>query len=327
MKKIGFLGLGAYVPERIMTNEEWSQYVETSDEWITTRTGIKERRIAAPEQSTLDLAEKAARAALLDANLTPQEIDELIVATDTPEVYAPDTASYLQHRLGARNIPSYDLAGSGCAGFLQALDVARSRVSDERKNILVVGVELLTRLMNWKDRNTCVLFGDAAGSAVMSSGDEVSEILASAAGTDGSQSEILCLEVGGTRKPFTLERAQRGEHQNLVMKGREVYKEAVHRMAQVSQQVLAKAGVNLDDVALVIPHQANLRILEAVGEALNLPSKKLFINVHKFGNTGSASVPVALCQAREQGRIKKGDLVLLTSFGAGLHWASLLVKF
>jgi 3-oxoacyl-[acyl-carrier-protein] synthase-3 len=325
--KIGFLGLGAYVPERIMTNEEWSQYVETSDEWITTRTGIKERRIAAPEQSTLDLAEKAARAALIDANLTPQEIDELIVATDTPEVYAPDTASYLQHRLGARNIPSYDLAGSGCAGFLQALDVARSRVSDERVNILVVGVELLTRLMNWKDRNTCVLFGDAAGSAVMSSGNKVSEILASAAGTDGSQAEILCLEVGGTRKPFTLERAQRGEHQNLVMKGREVYKEAVHRMAQVSQQVLAKAGVSLDDVALVIPHQANLRILEAVGEALNLPAEKLFINVHKFGNTGSASVPVALCQAREQGRIKKGDLVLLTSFGAGLHWASLLVKF
>ncbi len=330
MKKnpIGFVGLGAYVPERIMTNEEWGQYVETSDEWITSRTGIKRRRVAAPDQSTLDLAEQAARAALRDAKLTPQDIDEIIVASDTPEAYAPDTASYLQHRLGARQVTSYDLAGSGCAGFLQALDVARSRVGDERKFILVVGVELLTRLMNWKDRNTCVLFGDAAGAAVMGTGEKlVAEILAAAAGTDGSQADILCLEVGGTRKPFTLERAQRGEHQNVVMKGKELFKEAVYHMSEVSQHVLAKAGVSIDEVALVIPHQANLRIIEAVGQALNLPPEKVFINIQEYGNTGSASVPVALVQAREQGLIKKGDFVLLTSFGAGLHWASVLVRF
>lgn len=326
-EKVGFVGLGAYVPDRVMTNEDWSKLVDTSDEWITQRTGIKTRRIASDEQSTLDLAEQAALEALKDANLSPEDIDELIVATDTPEVYAPDTASYLQHRLGLRNIASYDLAGSGCAGFLQALDVAKCRVNEERKRILVIGVELLTRLMNWEDRDTCVLFGDAAGAAVLSSGEDVAEILATGAGTDGSQADILCLETGGTRNPFTLEAAQRGDHLAVVMKGREVFKHAVHRMCEISSIVLAKAGASIDEVKLVIPHQANLRILEAVAKVMNLEPEQMFINVDKYGNTGSASVPLALVQAREEGRFGRGDLVLLTSFGAGLHWASVLVRF
>ena len=325
--KVGFIGLGAYVPERVMTNDDWSELVDTSDEWITKRTGIKTRRIAAKDQSTLDLAEHAARDAITDAGLSAEDIDELVVATDTPEVYAPDTASYLQHRLGLRNIASYDLAGSGCAGFLQALDVAKCRVNDERKRILVVGVEVLTRLMNWEDRDTCVLFGDAAGAAVLSQGDDVAEILATGAGTDGSKADILCLETGGTRRPFSVEAAERGDHYAVVMKGREVFKHAVHRMCEISSIVLTKAGVSIDEVKLVIPHQANLRILEAVSGVMNLKPDQMYINVDKYGNTGSASVPLALVQARSEGRFGPGDIVLLTSFGAGLHWASVLVKF
>jgi 3-oxoacyl-[acyl-carrier-protein] synthase-3 len=326
-ERIGLLGFGSYTPERVMTNQEWSERVDTTDEWIVARTGIEQRRIADPEQSTLDLALEAARAALEDAGVSIDEIDEIIVATDTPEVFIPDTASYLQHHLGAREVPAYDLAGSGCAGYLLALDVARSRCLGSSRRILVVGVELLTRLMNWNDRNTCVLFGDAAGAAVVGASDSAIEIIASAAGTDGSKADILSLEAGGTRVPFSRDAAERGLHKDIVMKGREVFREAVRRMSGVAHEVLEQAGVGLDDIALVVPHQANLRILRAVTKALDLPEEKLFINVQKFGNTGSASVPLALDQARQEGRISPGDLVLLTSFGAGFHWAALLLRF
>lgn len=324
---VGLLGLGAYTPDRIMTNEEWSQYVETDDQWIRERTGIERRRIAAQDQSTVDLAEHAARRALDDAGLTPDDVDEIIVATDTPEVYIPDTSAYLQHRLGTRQVPAYDLAGSGCAGFLQALDVARSRVLSGQARVLVVGVELLTRLMNWRDRNTCVLFGDAAGAAVVGEVTEGGEILSSVAGTDGSKAGILCVEVGGTKKPFNLERAQGREHQEIVMKGRAVFKEAVERMSAAAKQVLEAAGFTLDDVSLVVPHQANLRILQAVTKALGVSQEKVFVNVQEYGNTGSASVPLALVQARAEGRISKGDLVVLASFGAGFHWGATLIRF
>ena len=324
---IGLLGLGAYVPERVMANEEWSAWVDTTDEWITERTGIKRRRIAADDQSTADLAVAAARQALADAGLGADEIDEIIVASDTPEVYIPDTASFVQHRLGAREIPAYDLGGSGCAGFLQALDIARSRVATGTDRVLVVGVELLSRLMNWRDRNTCVLFGDGAGAAVVGRGENAAEILAAVAGTDGSRADILSLEAGGTRVPFTLESAQAGLHQKVVMKGREVFREAVARMSEAAQRVLAKAGVAVHELALVVPHQANLRILQATANALGVPIEKLHVNVQEYGNTGSASIPLALTEAREQGRIARGDLVLLTSFGAGFHWAATLVRF
>jgi 3-oxoacyl-[acyl-carrier-protein] synthase-3 len=300
---IGILGLGAYVPERVMTNDEWAEHVDTSDEWITARTGIKTRRVAA------------------------EEIDEIIVATDTPEVYIPDTASYLQNRLGAREVPAFDLAGSGCAGFVLGLDVARSRAQNGSRKILLVGVELLTRLMDWKDRATCVLFGDAAGAAVVGSGEGAVEILGFTAGTDGTQAEILGLEVGGTRAPFTLDRAQRREHKNVVMKGREVFREAVTRMGAAAREVLDQAGTTVDDLKLVIPHQANLRIINAVQKALAVPDDKMYVNVQDYGNTGSASVPLALWEARNQGRIDPGDLVLLTAFGAGFHWAAALLRF
>ena len=325
--RIGILGLGAYVPERVMTNEEWAQYVDTSDEWITTRTGIKNRRIAAEDQTTVTLAAEAAQVALEDAGITIDGIDEIIVATDTPEVKLPDTASYLQALLGAREIPAYDLAGSGCAGFVLGLDVARSRAATAEKKILLVGVEMLTRLVSWHDRTTAVLFGDAAGAAVVGTGDDAVAMLSFTAGTDGSRADILSLETGGTRAPFSIEAAQRGDHKKLVMNGREVFKEAVSRMGAASKKVLAEAGIDVSELALVIPHQANLRIINALQKSLGIDDDQLYVNVQDYGNTGSASVPLALWEARQQGRVKSGDLVLLTAFGAGFHWAAMVLRF
>jgi 3-oxoacyl-[acyl-carrier-protein] synthase-3 len=324
---VGLLGLGSYLPDRIMPNAEWAEHVDTSDEWITSRTGIHRRRVAADDQSTADLAVAAAERAIADSGLSVEDIDEIIVATDTPEVYIPDTASFVQARLGAREVTAYDLGGSGCAGFVLGLDIARSRAVANDRRVLVIGVELLTRLMNWEDRNTCVLFGDAAGAAVVGEGVGAAEILAATAGTDGTRSDILTLETGGTRMPFTEERARQGLHKDIVMHGREVFRDAVRRMTAASLQVLEQADVGIDDVALVVPHQANQRILDAVGDRLGVPTEKVFVNVQDYGNTGSASVPVALNEAREQGRIQPGDLVLLTAFGAGFHWAALLVRF
>jgi 3-oxoacyl-[acyl-carrier-protein] synthase-3 len=326
-QRIGILGLGAYLPERVMSNAEWAQYVDTSDEWITTRTGIKNRRIAADNETTVDLAAAAARAAIEDAGLAVDAIDEIILATDTPEVKLPDTASYLQTVLGAREIPSFDLAGSGCAGFVLGLDIARSRAMTGDKKVLLVGVEMLTRLVSWNDRTTAVLFGDAAGAAIVGAAEGSSELLTFTAGTDGSRAEILCLETGGTRAPFTIEAAQRGDHKKLVMNGREVFKEAVSRMGAASRKVLADAGVEVSDLTLVVPHQANLRIINALQKSLGIADDQLFINVQEYGNTGSASIPLALWEARQQGRVKPGDLVLLTAFGAGFHWAAMLLRF
>jgi len=324
---IGLLGIGAYVPDRVMTNDDWAEWVDTSDEWITARTGIKTRRVAAEGETTVDMAVAAAERALDDAGITADQIDEIIVASDTPEVFIPDTAAYLQQRLGARTIPAFDMAGSGCAGFVFGLDIARSRAAQGGRRVLLVGVELLTRLMNWRDRSTCVLFGDAAGAAVLGPGETAVEMLGFTAGTDGTQADILKLEMGGTRTPFTLEGAQRGDHRNVVMKGREVFREAVVRMTSAAREVLAQAGVGISDLALVVPHQANMRIIRAVQKVLEIPEETMFINVQNYGNTGSASVPLALWEARGEGRIQPGDLVLLTAFGAGFHWASTLLRF
>jgi len=325
--QVGLFGLGAYVPAAVMTNDDWAKYVDTSDEWITARTGIKRRHIAAEEESTADLALAAARRALDDARLPPEAVDEIIVASDTPEVYIPDTASFIQHRLGAREVPAYDLGGGGCTGFLQGLDIACSRVRATGGTILVIGVQLILRLLDWQDRNSCILFGDAAGAAVVGRSRGAGEILSVVSGTDGSRVEMIGMKVGGTRMPFTLERAQLNLHRRVALEGRAVFKESVKRMTQAAREALAKAGHSLDEVALVVPHQANLRIIEALANRLGLPLEKFFVNIQEYGNTGSASLPVALTEALEQGRIRNGDLVLLTAFGAGLHWAGALVRF
>ena len=324
-KSIGILGLGAYVPERVMTNDEWTQWVDTSDEWITERTGIKTRRVAADDESTADFGIAAARVALQDAGLEATDIDEIIVATDTPEVYSPDSAAFIQVGLGARQVPAYDLAGSGCAGWLMGLDLAKDRVKGHRR-ILVIAVELITRLMNWHDRNTCVLFGDAAGAAVVGPGEGAIEIVAATAGTDGSKAGILGREVGGTRRPFTPEEAASGGYLDVIMKGREVFKEAVQRMTASSREVLAAGGVSPEELTLVVPHQANLRILNSVRKSLGVPPEKVYVNVQEYGNTGSASVPLALWEARNKGLCGPGDLVLLTAFGAGFHWGATLLR-
>ncbi len=327
MSGIGILGFGAYLPSRVMTNDEWSEYVDTSDEWITSRTGIKTRRIAAADETTTDMAEQAALAALADAGLTAADVDEIIVATDTPEVYAPDTASFLQHRLGTRTVPGYDLGGSGCAGFVMALDIARSRVQCNGSTVLVVGVEVLSKLMDWGDRDTCVLFGDGAGAAVVADRPTTAKIIACVAGTDGSRADILQREVGGTRKPFSKEVAKTEDFLRIDFNGREVFKEAVRRMSASAREVLERSGVALEEVDLVIPHQANLRIIRSVAKTLGIDPAKVFVNVDKYGNTGSASIPIALDDARTCGSLHSGDLVLMTAFGAGFHWASGLVQF
>lgn len=326
--RIGVLGFGSYVPSRVMTNEDWSALIDTTDEWIVTRTGIRERRFAADDETTVSLAAHAAEKALADAGMTAADVDEIIVASDTPEVYTPDTAAHLQHRIGAREITAYDLGGSGCAGFVLALDIAKTRVQAAAKRILVVGVELISRLMNWTDRSTCVLFGDAAGAVVVGEGDGVqAELLAAVAGTDGSAAGILTLETGGTRRPFTLEEAQKDGQHDIVMNGREVYRHAVHRMSAAAERVVAQAGRLKDEIALVIPHQANLRIIEAVRSKLGLREDQVYVNVDRYGNTGSATVPLALAEARQEGRIKPGDLVVVTAFGAGFHWAAAALQF
>lgn len=321
------LGFGGYAPTRVVTNDDWARWVDTSDEWITQRTGIKRRRFAGDDESTMTLAAEAAASALEDAHLSPDDIDEIVVATDTPEMMTPDTAALVQNRLGCRNIPTYDLGGSGCAGFVQAMDVARSRILVEPKQILVIGVELITRMISLKDRATAVLFGDGAGAVVMGAEKGRAEVLDVVSGTDGSAAEILTLAAGGTRNPFNEESLASGDYNRLIMDGRKVFIEAVKRMSEAATEVVEKVGRTLSDVKLVIPHQANLRIIDAVRKRLDLARETVYVNVQEYGNTGSATVPFAMWEAVKSGRIGEGDLVVLTAFGAGFHWAAAAVQF
>jgi len=310
-----------------MTNDDWAKLIDTSDEWITQRTGIKRRHIAADDESTMTMAVAASETALKDANLVPADIDEIILATDTPEMMTPDTSALVQHQLGCRNIPTYDLGGSGCAGFVQAVDVAKTRITVQPKNILVIGVELISRMISAKDRATSVLFGDAAGAVVMGPDSGRAEVLEVISGTDGAHAEILTLAAGGTRNPFNKDTLENGDYNRLVMDGRKVFVEAVRRMSEASVEVVQRVGRTLADVALVIPHQANLRIIDAVGKKLGIESERVYVNVQEYGNTGSATVPLAMWEAVENDRIKDGDLVVLTAFGAGFHWAAAAVQF
>ncbi len=321
------LGFGGYVPERIVTNDDWSREVDTTDEWITQRTGIKRRRFAADNETTMSLAVNAAHSAIADAGLTVDDIDEIIVATDTPEMMTPDTAALVQHRLECRNVPTYDLAGSGCAGFVQALDVARSRIAVNPKKVLVIGVELISRMISLKDRATAVLFGDGAGAVIVGPDKGKAEVLDVVTGTDGGFAEILTLAAGGTRNPFNEGTLASGDYNRLVMDGRRVFTEAVRRMSEASAEVLERIGRVKEDVALLIPHQANLRIIDAVRKRMGLDKDRVYVNVDEYGNTGSATVPFALFEAIGKNRIKERDLVVLTAFGAGFHWAAAAVQF
>jgi len=321
------MGFGGYAPERIITNDYWAELVDTSDEWIIQRTGIKRRRMAADDESTMTMSVAAAESALKDSGLVADDIDEIILATDTPEMMTPDTSALVQHQLGCRAIPTYDLGGSGCAGFVQAVDVARSRIAVAPKNVLVIGVELISRMISPTDRNTAPLFGDAAGAVVMGPEPGRAEVLDVVSGTDGGSAEILTLAAGGTRNPFNEKTLLNGDYNRLIMDGRKVFVEAVRRMSEASAEVLQRIGKSVSDVALVIPHQANLRIIDAVRKKMGLDEDKIYVNVDEYGNTGSATVPLAMWEAVDNGTIERGDLVVLTAFGAGFHWAAAAVQF
>lgn len=322
----GILGTGSYLPEKILTNHELEKLVDTSDEWIKTRTGIRERRIAKQNEHTSDMAVEAARKALESANTGLEEIDAIINATITPDVPWPATACLIQEKLGIPKAFALDVSAA-CSGFLYGLILAQGLVvSKAAKRVLVTGADKLSSIVNYKDRNTCVLFGDGAGAVVVGGTERRGKISASSLGTDGSGFEKLIQQAGGTRLPTNEVTLTQGK-QFLEMDGKEVYKNAIKRMVGSSEEVLRHVGLSLEEISLFIPHQANLRIIEEVSERLKFPPEKVFLTVQKYGNTSSASIPIALDEAVAQGRVKLGNKVLLSSFGAGFTWGSVLVDW
>ncbi len=325
------IGTGKYVPEKILTNGDLEKLVDTSDEWITSRTGIRERHIAAPSELTSDMAAAAAKNALDNAGIHPDEIDLIIVATVTPDMFFPATACFVQKKIGAKNALCFDISAA-CSGFLYALQIARHFLTHgNRKHSLVIGAEKLSTLINWEDRNTCVLFGDGAGAAVVSrpspgSGNITGRVLSTVMGSDGYQTDILSVPGGGSACPVTPENAHLRLNA-IRMDGREVYKYAVTAMCRASKQAVEKAGLKIGDISMIIAHQANLRIIDAITERLGIPKDRSFINLDKYGNTSAASIPIALDEASRSGAIKRGDHLLLVAFGAGLTWASSVITW
>ncbi|MDP6559264.1 MAG: beta-ketoacyl-ACP synthase III [Candidatus Binatia bacterium] len=321
------LGTGSELPSRVMTNKELEGIVYTSDEWITARTGIKERRILEEGKSNADLAYYASLRALEDAGLEANDLEAIIMGTVSPDYPFPSSACILEDMLGARGCFSFDV-NAACSGFLNALAVADSFVQTGMiRNALVVGSDVLSRLLNWKDRTTCILFGDGAGAVVLSaSNDGDRGILSKQLRTDGSYAKTLYVPAGGSLKPATPDTVEKNEH-TITMNGKEVFKLAVRSMEEISRATLEEAKVKIEDVALVIPHQANRRIITALAQRLNIPMEKVLVNVNKYGNTSAASVPVALDEARREDRIHPGDIVLLNAFGAGFAWGAAVIRF
>jgi 3-oxoacyl-[acyl-carrier-protein] synthase III len=322
---VGILGTGKYVPERRLTNQDLEQMVETNDEWIVSRTGIRERRIADPAQATSDLAYEASLRALQAAGLTADQLDLIIVATITPDMFFPSTACLLQERLGAKQSAAFDLSAA-CTGFIYALATATGFIKTGMyRHILVVGAECLSRITDYSDRNTCILFGDGAGAVVVGEVAEGRGFSSFVLGADGSGGELLRMAGGGSRIPSTAQSVAEGRH-FLEMNGRDVFKFAVRVMGSSAEEALAKAGLGKNDIDLLIPHQANVRIIQAAMERLDLPEDKCVINLDRYGNVSSASIPLALAEAVEEGRAKEGDCLLLVGFGGGLTWgASVLI--
>lgn len=325
-KSVGIIGIGTYVPEKVMTNKDLERIVDTSDEWIVERTGIQERRIAAPDMATSDLASRAAQKALDDAGVTAEEIDLIIVATATPDMSFPSTACLVQANIKAVNAAAFDLA-AGCSGFVYAMVTGSQFIkAGLYKKILVIGAECLSRILDWTDRNTCVLFGDGAGAAVLAETDPGYGILGSQLGADGSGGDLLKLPAGGSRNPATGETVS-GRMHFVHMNGNEVFKFAVKIMGEAANKALEASGLSAADVDCLIPHQANIRIIQSAAKRLKLPMDKVMINVNKYGNTSAASIPIALEEAVHGGKIKQGDNVVLVGFGAGLTWASAVIKW
>lgn len=326
-RSVVILGTGSYAPPRVMTNHDLSKIVDTNDEWIVTRSGIRERHIAGPDEHTSDLAAKAGAAALASAGLTAADIDLIIVATCTADSPLPAAAVHVQRKLGIGKCAAFDLAAA-CSGFIYALDTAEAMVRTGRyRHALVIGAEKLSSIMDWTDRTTCVLFGDGAGAAVLGLSDKPGYgILASELHADGNACELLQIPAGGSARPASAETVAAREH-FIRMRGKEVYKLAVTAMQDAADELLRKNGVTPDQVNLLIPHQANLRIIESIAQRMRLGPERVYVNLERYGNTSAASIPIALDEARRAGRIASGDHVLLVAFGAGLTWASALIRW
>ncbi|GGH16800.1 beta-ketoacyl-ACP synthase III [Paenibacillus segetis] len=325
LRSVGIVGTGMYVPEKVLTNAELETMVETNDEWIVSRTGIRERHIAAPEQATSDLAYEAAVKALESAGLAAEDLELIIVATVTPDTTFPSTACILQEKLGAKKAAAFDLSAA-CSGFVYSLATANGFIQTGMyNNALIIGADTLSRITDYSDRNTCVLFGDGAGAVVLGEVPEGRGFLSFDLGAEGSGGALLKLEAGGSRLPASAETVQGGKH-FIYMNGREVFKFAVRVMGSATEEVLRKAGKGKEDIDLFVPHQANIRIIQSAMQRLDLPEEKCVINVDRYANTSAASIPLALVEAAQGGRIKEGDTVLLVGFGGGLTWgASVLV--
>jgi 3-oxoacyl-[acyl-carrier-protein] synthase-3 len=323
--RVSITGLGCHVPERVVTNDELSQLVDTSDEWIVERTGIRERRIAAPEEALSDVALPAAEQALESAGARPSEVDLLIVATVTPDMAFPSTGAILADRLGAKDAAAYDLS-AGCTGFMYAIAQAHGMVAAGlSKKALVVGGDVLSKLMNWSDRSTCVLFGDGAGAVVMERVDR-GGFLGFELGADGAGGPDLALPAGGSRQPPTPETVANGAHY-VQMNGREVFKFATRVLVSSAEAVLNECGATIDDVDVYVPHQANVRIIDHATKKLGIDPERVVVNVDRYGNTSSGSIPLALADAQSDGRLHAGELVLMTGMGAGLTWGSGLLEW
>lgn len=320
------VGWGKYVPSQVLTNDDLAKMVDTSDDWIRARTGIVERRIADPRETTSTMSIKAAQAALQVADVIPEQLDLIIVTTATPDYLFPATACLVQDALGARRAGAFDLL-AGCSGFVYGLGVGSQLIiSGAYENVLVIGAETLSRIMDWTDRNTCVLFGDGAGALLLQASDAPGGVLSFTLGADGSGGDLLMLPGGGSRHPASAETVAQGLHYAR-MNGREVFRFATRIMGQAAREALTAAGLKVDDIDLFIPHQANMRIIQSAAKHLGLPMDKVFVNVDRYGNTSCASIPIAFCEAIEEERIKPDDHLVLVSFGAGLTWAAAVVQW
>ena len=326
MNSVGIKGMGYYVPENVVTNFDLEKIVDTTDEWIRTRTGIEERRFASPDEATSDLSYKAALKAIEVAKIDKNQIDMIIVATCTPDYIAQGTSCLVQNKLGLTSIPCLDV-NAACSGFIYGMSMAYSLVKSKiYKNILVVGAETLSRIIDMQDRNTCVLFGDGAGAVIIGEVEEGYGILGLSLGAEGEDDMILKVPAGGTRKPNNEETIKNREN-FLIMKGKEVFKFAVTVLPKVTLDALEQSKLSVNDLSMIFPHQANERIIEAASKRIEFPLEKFYMNLNRFGNTSAASIAIALGEALEKGLVKKGDNVALTGFGAGLTYGSMVMKW
>jgi 3-oxoacyl-[acyl-carrier-protein] synthase III len=319
-------GVGAYVPSRVLTNADLEKMVDTTDEWITSRTGIRERRIAAKDEYTSDMAAEAARRAMKNAAITADQIDLIIVATITPDMVFPSTACIVQQKLGAKHAAAFDMEAA-CSGFIYGLEIAQQFImSRTYDTVLVIGAEKLSSIVDWTDRNTCVLFGDGAGAAILQNRPNTHGLLTAVMGADGSKADLLLMPGGGSRCPATVESVNSRLHY-LRMEGKETFKHAVQAMCHAAQEALRRCEIDISRIKCIIPHQANRRIIDAVGERLGANPGQMFVNLDRYGNTSAASVAIALNEVVSTGRIQRGDLILLVVFGGGLTWGAAVIEW